>query len=275
MSASHDASTPVKQIQHAFQQGHPALMPYFTLGYPSLEASLEIIEACVGAGADQMELGVPFSDPLADGPTIQHSSQSALANGISVARCLEAVAALRRRGVQVPLVLMSYYNPPFVYGLADFVTDAAGAGANGLIIPDLPPEEADKLLEYSAQAGMGMSFMISPNSPANRVSLVCKRSSGFTYLVSVTGITGAREALPEDLKSFVMRVRQQAQTPLAVGFGISTPTQVKAVASLADGVIVGSALIRCVDQALAAGQPPDRAASHFIAALRSAIPRHT
>ena len=257
----------LKKISEAFDKGQAALMPYFTIGYPDYETSLNVIETCVQAGADLIELGVPFSDPLADGPTIQHSTQVALENGITVKRCLEAVAELRARGVMIPLILMGYVNPVLAYGLEKFVVEAAQAGASGFIIPDLPPEEASELQALCQQHGLDLIFLLPPNSSAERIRFVTKQSSGFIYLVSVLGITGERHTLPAELAEFVERVRAQTEKPLAVGFGISTPAQAAAVGEIADGVIVGSALIK------AAGQPGDSvdAARQFVSSLKGAL----
>lgn len=256
-------------VASAFGKGRPALMPYFTLGYPNYETSLDVVAACAAAGADALELGIPFSDPLADGPTIQHSTQVALQNGMTVRRCLEAVAELRRRGVTIPLVLMGYLNPILAYGLEAFVAEAAAAGADGLIIPDLPPDEAGEMQVSCRRHGLDLIFLLAPNSPNDRLRLVTEQSSGFVYLVSVTGVTGAREKLPPELASFVRRVREVTDKPLAVGFGIATPQQAAAVGQLADGVIVGSALIRAVQ-----GSPrPAEDAAAFVRALRDGMAR--
>ncbi len=240
---------PIEAITQTFAEHKPAFMPYFTLGYPDYETSLAVVEACAAAGAQLMELGVPFSDPLADGPTIQYSTQVALQGGMTVAKCLTAVATLRARHVNIPFMLMGYANPILAYGPTRFVQDAAQAGANGFIVPDLPPEEAGELEALCHQYGLALTYLLSPNSSTERIKLVTQKSTGFTYLVSVTGITGARAALPPALGDFVRRVRAQAGGPLAVGFGISTREQVQAVGDVADGVIVGSALIRAVGEA--------------------------
>lgn len=254
------------KISEAFGKGRAALMPYFSIGYPDYETSLDVIEACVEAGADLMELGMPFSDPLADGPTIQHSTQVALENGVTVKRCLEAVAELRARGVTIPLILMGYINPVLAYGLEKFVIEAAQAGANGFIIPDLPPEEADELQSLCHEHKLDLVFLLPPNSSKERIRFVTEQSSGFVYLVSVLGITGERDALPVELAEFVARVRAHTEKPLAVGFGISTPEQAAVVGEIADGVIVGSALIKAVGQA----DEPVEAAGEFVSKLRIA-----
>ncbi len=273
MSIAVNTRTGVAHITAAFaaarQAGRAALMPYFTLGYPDPETSLDVIEAVAHAGADLIELGVPFSDPLADGPTIQRSTQVALERGVNVARCLEMVAALRARGVEQPLLLMGYYNPMLAYGIERFVEGATATGADGFIVPDLPPEEAGALEAACRAHGRALVYLLAPTSTPERVALAAARTSGFLYLVSLTGVTGARDSLPPDLAAFVARVRAAAHTPLAVGFGISTPTQARAVGGLADGVIVGSALISTVERA---GNPA-QAAADFVAGLRRALDR--
>jgi tryptophan synthase alpha chain len=255
------------KIQESFSKGRAVLMPYFTIGYPDYQTSLDVVDACVEAGADLMELGVPFSDPLADGPTIQHSTQVALENGITVKRCLEAVKSLRLRGVNIPLILMGYINPVLAFGLGKFVTEAAQAGANGFIIPDLPPGEASELQFLCRQHDLDCIFLLPPNSSDERIRFVAEQSSGFVYLVSVTGITGERATLPVELAEFVARVRVQTDKPLAVGFGISTPEQAGAVGQIADGVIVGSALIKAVGQST----HPVKAACEFVRSLKAAM----
>ena len=253
----------------AKKQDRAALMPYFTLGYPDPATSVAIVKAIAGAGADLIELGVPFSDPLADGPTIQHSTQVALAHGVSAAYCLGMVSRLRADGVTQPLMLMGYINPILAYGAARFVADAAQFGADGFILPDLPPEEAGDI-EAACQAhNRALVYLLAPTSPQERVELLANRSTGFLYLVSLVGVTGARESVSSQLGDFVRRVRAVAHTPLAVGFGISTPEQARAVGQLADGVIVGSALIRAAKEA----DDPPQAAAAFVHSLRKGLAR--
>jgi tryptophan synthase alpha chain len=263
--------TGVEHIHETFRAlklaGRAACMPYYTLGYPTQAMSLEILHSIARSGADLIELGIPFSDPLADGPTIQHSTQVALENGASVRRCLELVKALRQDGIGQPLVLMSYINPLLAYGVERFCADAASAGADGLIVPDLPPEEGEELEQACRKQGLAMVNLLAPTSTAERIALAAQRSSGFLYLVSVTGVTGARQALSPDLAGFVARVRLATDLPLAVGFGIATPQQATQVGRLADGVIVGSALINTVDQA----GDPCSAAGETIKALANAL----
>jgi tryptophan synthase alpha chain len=259
--------TGLEHISQAFvtarAAGRAALMPYYTLGYPTPEGSLAVVEAIARSGADLIELGLPFSDPLADGPTIQHSTQVALEQGMTIARCLEMVASLRRRGVAQPLLLMGYFNPILAYGVERFVGDAASAGSAGLITPDLPPEEAASLAAACQATGLANVFLLAPTSTPERIAVVTRHATGFVYLVSVAGVTGARHTLPPDLQDFIQRVRAVTDKPLAVGFGISTPEQVRAVGQFADGVIVGSAVISAARQ----NGDPAGAVSTFIQSL--------
>jgi tryptophan synthase alpha chain len=251
-------------FEAARAEGRAALMPYFTLGYPDPGTSLDILEAVARAGADLIELGVPFSDPLADGPTIQRSTQVALEQGVNVTRCLELLAQLRARGVTQPLMLMGYINPILAFGTGNFVAEATAAGADGFIVPDLPPEEADEMTVSCREHQRALVYLAAPTSTPKRIAYLAARTTGFLYLVSLTGVTGARDALPPHLADFVRRARAVARTPLAVGFGISTPDQARAVGRLADGVIVGSALIDTVE---GAADPP-AAAAVFVHSLR-------
>jgi tryptophan synthase alpha chain len=242
-------------------------MPYLPMGYPQKESALALVPALVEAGADLIELGVPFSDPLADGATIQAASQQALANGMTLSLCMEQAAMLRSRGIEVPFVLMGYYNPILQVGLEAFARQAADAGIDGVIVPDLTPEESNALQAALDARSIAQIFLLAPTHDAERLQFVAARTRGFLYLVSLTGVTGTRDRLPADLEAFVARVRAATGKPLAVGFGISTPDQAARVARIADGVIVGSALVR----AIGAGHNPVSAASHFVASLRAGI----
>lgn len=263
---------PLEAINQAFTTanaaGHAALMPYHTLGYPTQAQSLDIIEAAARAGADLIELGMPFSDPLADGPTIQRSTQTALELGMNLQRSLEMVSELRQRGVQVPLLLMGYYNPLLSFGLERLGKEAAAAGANGFIVPDLPLEEAADLEAACRSFDMALIYMLAPTSTSERIEAAGRHSRGFLYLVSLTGVTGARQGVPADLSDFIARVRKHTSTPLAVGFGIATPEQAAEVGKLADGVIVGSAFINAVDEDPA---DPAGSAGRFVTRLRAAL----
>jgi tryptophan synthase alpha chain len=228
------------------QRHHKALIPYVTVGYPSLEATLKVVPFLAKNGADIVELGIPFSDPLADGVTIQRSSFNALQKGITPQLCLDTAKELRER-VDIPLVFMTYYNPVFHYGLEAFCSACLGAGVDGLIIPDLPPQEGAGLETITNKQDLDLIYLLAPTSTEERIKLVAQRSRGFIYLVSVTGVTGARDRLPADLEVFVSRVKEKVSQPLCVGFGISTPSQAKRVARLADGVIVGSRVIQLME----------------------------
>lgn len=235
--------TGIERISAAFSK-HPAFMPYSVLGYPTRQASLDVVKTLVEAGADLLELGVPFSDPLADGPTIQAATQKSLENGTSLKDCLAMTRELRDSGVDTPALLMGYVNPMLAYGLEQFTADAATAGVDGFIVPDLPPEESEELETLCNQHGLALVYLLAPTSTPERIAQVVKKSRGFIYLVSLTGVTGARSELSPDLGDFIKRVREQTNTPLAVGFGIGNGDQARAVAELADGVIVGSALVK-------------------------------
>ncbi len=248
-------------------QDRVALMPYFTLGYPTPEQSLDVVAALAEAGADLIELGVPFSDPLADGPTIQHSTQVALEQGITVRACLELVAQARKRGITQPLLLMGYINPVLAYGVERYATDARAAGADGLILPDLPMEEAQAVEAACRANGLALVYLVSPASTPERIAALAERTSGFLYLVSLTGVTGARASLAPDLADFVARVRTEARTPIAIGFGISNPAQAQVVAGLADGVIIGSAVISAAGKA----DDPAEGAARFLREIHTAL----
>ena len=259
---SHIADT----FRKATQTQSAALMPYFTLGYPDRETSLAVIEA-IAPYCDMLELGVPFSDPIADGSTVQHSTQKSLENGTTTADCLQMVRELRQRGVENPFMLMGYYNPVMAYGIANYVRDAAAAGADGFIVPDLTPEEAGELEDAASKAGLVLVHFLAPTSNPQRIEATAQRAQGFIYLVSLTGVTGARKQIQGNLSDFVGRVRKLANVPLAVGFGISTPEQAANVGQLADGVIVGSALINAVDGA----EDKPQAGAAFVQSLQQAL----
>jgi len=237
----------VSRIASVFSQpGHIALIPYVTVGYPSIEATLRVVPLLVDSGCDIVELGIPFSDPLADGATIQKASFQALQNGVTPKLCLEMARQLSHK-VDIPLVFMTYFNPVFSYGLEEFCSACASSGVSGLIIPDLPPEEGSELELITQRQGLDLIYLLSPTSTEERIRLVAERSQGFIYLVSVTGVTGVRDNLPSGLETFVTRVRKVATQPLCVGFGVSTPEQASRVARIADGVIIGSRIIQLME----------------------------
>jgi tryptophan synthase alpha chain len=261
----------IERIQNIFtktrREGRAALMPYFSLGFPTPELSLEIVKRICHSGADLLELGFPFSDPLADGPTIQHSTQVALEQGMHVGDCLAQVSRLRDQGVEQGILMMGYYNPMLAYGLEPLVADASQAGVDGFIVPDLPVEEAGELAALCSTKGLVLVAFVAPTTPDSRIAEIVQAASGFIYLVSITGVTGERSSLASGLKEFIERVRSKTELPLAVGFGISTPAQARAVGAMADGVIVGSALIRVA----ADSSQPVEAAGKFVAALRQGL----
>ncbi|MGQ9888196.1 MAG: tryptophan synthase subunit alpha [Aggregatilineales bacterium] len=242
----------LEAIEAMFEQanaaGRAAFLPYYPIGYPTYTDSLDAIAGMAAAGVDGFEIGIPFSDPLADGPTIQAAAQKALENGVTTSHCLQAVCELRQRGVTQPMLLMGYLNPLLAYGLERFASDARAAGADGLIVPDMPPDEADLLIGLCRNAGLALVFLVAPNSSDTRIALAAARATGFVYLVSVTGITGARAELPPDVPEFVARVRAQTDHKLVMGFGISTPEQAQMMNKLTDGFIVGSALVRAAER---------------------------
>lgn len=239
----------MNRIENAFKN-KPIFMPYFPLGYPNLETSIDVIEALAKHGADLIEVGLSFSDPLADGPVIQQATQIALEGGITIKKSLQAVKELRKRGVEIPLILMGYYNPMLAYGLEKFVRDAKEAGADGFIVPDLPIEESDEfenvLVGVSHESPLPLIRMIAPTSSPERMEKIARHAKGFIYLVSVTGITGERKSIAEGLSRLISNVRKRTNVPVCVGFGISTPEQAKEVGQMADGVIVGTACVRTI-----------------------------
>ncbi len=238
----------MNRIEALFKNAkNKVLIPYVTVGYPDVETTLRVVPLLVKNGADMIELGIPFSDPLADGVTIQRASFKALQNHVTTSSCLEVADKLRQR-VNAPLVFMSYYNPLFKYGLERFCRDCAKAGIDGLIIPDLPPEEGSALEKIAQNNNIDVIYLLAPTSTPERIRLVAEHSSGFIYLVSVTGVTGARQELPTTLSGFISRVRKFTDKPLCVGFGIATPEQARQVTQVADGAIVGSRLIQLIEQ---------------------------
>ena len=232
-------------FEHLKAKGEKALIAYLMAGDPTLEDTEAYVQQLADAGADIIELGVPFSDPIADGPVIQQAAERALRSGTSLKKILATVRSLRTK-TQIPLVLMAYYNSIFRYGEAAFCLDAVVAGVDGLIVPDMPPDEAGTIHPLAEKAGLAVVFLLAPTSTAKRQTSVARLSRGFIYYVSLTGITGAKLTDKADVEKKVREIRRYTKTPVAVGFGIATPEDARAVARIADGVIVGSALVKII-----------------------------
>ncbi len=232
----------MNRITAFWKKGKKALVPFITAGFPRKKFTPEVVWAFSESGADMVELGIPFSDPLADGPTIQASSQVALRNGVGLVDIFRFAEKIRAKS-EIPLVLMGYYNPLLAYGLEKFAAAASHAGLDGLIVPDLPPEEGSKLSAACRKHKLSVVYLIAPTTPRERVTKIDTASFDFSYCVSVTGVTGERKKTSAELKDFLLSVRMRTKKPFVVGFGISTPEQVSHVGRYADGVVVGSALV--------------------------------
>lgn len=228
-------------------EGRKAFVAFLTAGDPSLERTLEAALALEAAGADVLELGVPFSDPLADGPVIQRASERALQRGTTLAAVLDLVRRLRQSS-QLPIVLFSYANPLLRLGLERLARDAAAAGVDGVLVTDLPPEEAGEWIAIARQAELDTIFLVAPTSPDERLRLVAEATRGFLYAISRTGVTGEEQALSADAAPLIARLKALSEVPVVLGFGISTPEQVRAAGAVADGVVVGSALVRFLEE---------------------------
>jgi tryptophan synthase alpha chain len=261
------------QIEESFsalkKEGRKAFVAYLTAGDPDLETTARLIPALEAAGVDIIEVGVPFSDPTADGPVIQAASRRALKQGASLEKILAMIVRLRKSS-EIPVVLFTYYNPILSYGPERFAGDAATCGMDGILVVDLPPEEADELRQYSDPAGLAFITLIAPTTDPARAGKILRGATGFVYYISITGVTGTAVPRPDDVRRDVARLRQMTALPIAVGFGISTPAQAAAIAPLADGVVVGSALVRLI------GEKGENAgliakASSFAGAIRRAI----
>lgn len=227
-------------------QGRAALVTFVTAGDPDLATSEAILAALPGAGADIIEVGMPFSDPMADGPAIQAASQRALKAGQTMVKTLDVVRRFRAKNQDTPIVLMGYYNPIFIYGNARFAADAKAAGADGLIVVDVPPEADDELCLPAVAAGLNFIRLATPTTDAKRLPAVLNNTSGFVYYVSITGITGAAAPVIQDVHQQVSRIKAATPLPVVVGFGVKEPAQVRALASGADGVVVGSAIVSAI-----------------------------
>ena len=236
-----------KKFEELKAKGQKALVAFITAGDPNLESTKEIFSTLEKSGADIVELGVPFSDPLADGPVIQKSAQRALKKGTTLKKIIQLVTEIRQDS-QLPIVLMTSYNPVFVYGEEKFVDDAVNAGVDGIIVPDLPPEESESLEQYANAKGLDIIFLLAPTSTEDRLSMVGSRSRGFIYYVSITGTTGVRTGLAKGVEEKVTRIKQTTSLPVLIGFGISDPAQAAEAVKFSDGVIVGSAIVKLVDE---------------------------
>lgn len=251
-----------ERLQAAFSGGRVALVPYLTAGFPTLDGAREVGEAYVDAGADIIEIGVPFSDPLADGPTIQDTTTRALRNGADLYYCLELAGGFSER---VPVVFLVYYNVIFARGPEKFLEDAAGAGVSGLVIPDLPVDEVEEFAGLAAKKGVALCPLAAPTSTDERLARIGELATGFVYCVSVAGVTGVRDALPPGAVELLRRVRSRTDVPAALGFGIGSPEAAAQAAAEADGVIIGSKLMRLVAEG-----GPERAAG-WLREVRAAI----
>lgn len=252
-----------KKFREVRGRNGKAFIPYIMAGHPTIERTKEMVAILEECGADIIELGVPFSDPLADGPTIQKAAQTALSRGVTLKTVIGLVSGLRNT-TQIPVILMTYYNPIFRYGEEKFVQDASGAGVDGIIVPDLPPDEARNLIHFSKKAGLDTIFLLAPTSTDQRIKKVSALSTGFIYYVSITGITGSKLSLDPAIEAHIAKIRRTGNTPVSVGFGIATPEEASGVARYADGVIVGSAIVKRVTE-------PDAGLKEYILSLRRAI----
>ncbi|MDH4229312.1 MAG: tryptophan synthase subunit alpha [Nitrospirota bacterium] len=266
-----------QRIDNAFRAarkaGRKVLIPYVMAGDPDLATTLALIPALQRAGADIIELGIPFSDPIADGPVILRAAMRALAHDTSLDDVLK-LAARVRAACDVPMVFMSYYNPIHHYGVERFVRDAVAAGVDGVIVPDLPPEEGHELIVAARAAGLATIFLLAPTSDETRIRKVSRQATGFVYYVSLTGITGAGHANAQDVATHLTAIRAHTNKPIAVGFGISTPEQARQMGQFADGVIVGSALVKEIETGVEKGRQGDalvRTATDFVARLRQGL----
>ncbi len=236
-----------KKLQKLKDSNKKLFIPYITAGYPSISITEKLVLAIEEAGADAIELGIPFSDPLADGSVIQYSSYKALQTGTTLSGIFEMVKRLREQ-TKIPILFMSYYNPIYKFGVEKFALTAEANGVNGVIVPDLPPEEAGELIKETKKHNLASVFLFTPTSKEKRIKLITKKSTGFIYYVSLAGVTGERDNLSSSIQQNVESARKFTSKPIAVGFGVSTPEQAREVAMIADGVIVGSAIIKKITE---------------------------
>lgn len=243
-----------EKTQKARQQKRKLFCVFLTLGYPSIAATERLILSSERAGVDIIELGFPFSDPLADGPTVQYSSEQAIKKNVSIKDAFALVRRLRQKGSKIPIVFFGYFNPVFSYGTKDFARDARNAGLDGLIIPDLPPEEETEFQKTCRKQKLHQVQLVAPTTLDLRAKMLVGKSQGFIYYVSLRGVTGARKALPGDLKAHLVNLKRMTTKPVLAGFGISTPEQAQSISRLSDGVIVGSAVIEHLKRSVPAAE---------------------
>ncbi len=252
------------------EQGRGGLITFTTAGDPNYETALSILKGLPKAGADLIELGMPFSDPMADGPAIQLSSGRALAGGHTMTRTLDMVRSFREDDDETPIILMGYYNPVYVYGVDAFLADAKSAGVDGFIIVDLPPEEEDEFCLPALEAGLNFIYLTAPTTDDARLPRVVENASGFVYYVSITGITGAASALTSDISQSYQRLKKHTDLPIAVGFGIKTPEQAADVAAIAEAAVVGSALVNIISENIDLNNVPSTGlVTELLSAVRS------
>ena len=240
-----------------------AFIPYIMAGYPTVSDTLKTLSLLEHIGADIVELGVPFTDPLADGPVIQAAASKALEKGITLRKVIDIVRKARKT-LSIPIVLMTYYNPVFKYGLEFFFENAKKAGIDGLIVPDLPPDEANDFISFAKHHNIATIFLLAPTSTEDRIRLVCRKTSGFVYYVSITGITGSKLTITEEMKMKVSQIKKHTQKAVCIGFGVKKPSQAKEVSRIADGVIVGSSIVKMM------AEKPEKL-KNYLVSLRKAI----
>ncbi|ACV61805.1 tryptophan synthase, alpha subunit [Desulfofarcimen acetoxidans DSM 771] len=260
-----------KRLAELRKNGEKALIPFVTAGDPDLPTTVKLVLSMAEAGADVIELGVPFTDPVADGPAIQKASLRSLAGGTNLAGILDSVREIRQKS-DIPLVLMTYYNPVFRFGIDKFVAEAAEAGVNGLIMPDVPLEESGPLAKPAREKGIDLIPLVAPNSPEERIKKITAEAGGFIYCVSSLGVTGVRKSIKTDIANFISRVKKYTELSVAVGFGISGPAQAAEMAAYCDAVIVGSALVNLIEANAASAELAEILAGK-VRELKAAISR--
>ncbi|MEW6235736.1 MAG: tryptophan synthase subunit alpha [Candidatus Omnitrophota bacterium] len=267
LSAERGSAAIQQAILRRREQGQKALIPYIMAGDPDLETTKSIAQALANAGADVIELGMPFSDPVADGPVIQKAGERALRRGVTMKNLLQTVKEIRNQS-NTPIVIMTYYNLFYHYGLEAYARDAAVAGVDGLIVPDLPPEEGEEFSCFLEKQGLALVYLIAPTSTDERIQRIARLARGFIYYVSRMGVTGERSDISQDLKANLQRIRAVSDLPVAVGFGVSTPEQANMISQEADGVVIGSALVRIIEES---PEFPERAAAEFLKPIADAL----